>query len=133
GIYPVQDINDTEKRAWLCVDTSNDFLACATHLSNTSPAVALAQCHYLLDKAIPGTRPPFEPTVVGGAFNLRSGGSPDVRACVPPGYIRADDRSVQQILASSNVFTVRSNSLINMGGTTDHAGLLVGLSVAARP
>jgi endonuclease/exonuclease/phosphatase family metal-dependent hydrolase len=130
GIYQAQDVNDTEKRAWLCVDVISHFLVCATHLSNTSATVALAQCHYLLDKAIPAALPQLQPTVVGGDFNLRNGGSPDIRACVPPGYARADDGSVQQILASNNAFIVRSNSSINMDGTTDHPGLLVRLSMA---
>jgi endonuclease/exonuclease/phosphatase (EEP) superfamily protein YafD len=132
GIYPAQDPNDTEERAWLCVDATNELLACATHLSNTSPAVALAQCHYLMDKAIPATRPQTEPIVVGGDFNLRKGGSPDVRSCVPPGFTRADDGSVQQILASNDTYTTRSDRSISMDGTTDHPGLLVGFSVAAR-
>ena len=116
GIYAAQDVNDTEERAWLCVDAIKDFLACATHLSNTSSAVALAQCHYLFDTAIPATRSQSQPIVVGGDFNLRNGGSPDVRACVPPGYTRADDGSVQQILASNGMFTVRSNTSVNMDG-----------------
>jgi hypothetical protein len=130
GIYPAQDPNDTEERAWLCVDVG--FLACATHLSNTSRAVALAQCRYLMDKAIPAARPQSRPIVVGGDFNLRNGGSPDVRSCVPPGFIRADDNSVQQILASSDTYTTRSDRSISMDGTTDHPGLLVGFTVAAR-
>ena len=128
GIYPAQAGDDPEERAWLCLDAIAGFYACTTHLASTSPRVALAQCGYLLDVALPAMRRRggYEPTVLGGDLNLTYGGSPDVRSCVPSGYLRADDGAVQQILATAD-FRVRSTRSIGMHGTTDHPGLLVAL------
>ena len=72
GTYPVQDTRDPEERVWLCVATAG-FDACTTHLARTSSAIALRQCGYLLDTAIPGVHAQtrYLPTVVGGDFNLR--------------------------------------------------------------
>jgi endonuclease/exonuclease/phosphatase family metal-dependent hydrolase len=129
GIYPTQDAGDPEERAWLCVYATTGFYACTTHLASTSPTIALAQCGYLLDKAIPAVRARggYEPTVLGGDLNLRYGGSPDVRSCLPSGYLRKDDGDVQQIVATTD-FTVSSSRSIGMDGTTDHPGLLVALT-----
>lgn len=128
GLYPMQADDDPEQRAWLCVDLTV-FSACTTHLAATSPAVALAQCGYLLEVAVPAERrrDGHEPTVLGADLNLRTGGSPDVRSCVPAGYLRADDGSVQQVLATDGftIFAVRS---AGMRGTTDHPSLLVVLT-----
>jgi endonuclease/exonuclease/phosphatase family metal-dependent hydrolase len=131
GIYPTQDLGDPEERAWLCLHAATAFYACATHLASTSPPVALAQCRYLLDTAIPAVRAQggYAPTVLGGDFNLRPGGSPDVRSCLPSGYLREDDGNVQQVVATAD-FAVRSTRLIGMNGMTDHPSLLVALTVA---
>ncbi len=133
GIYPDQDAADPEERAWLCIYAIADFYACTTHLASTSPTVALAQCAYLLASAIPSvrTRSGYRPTVLGGDLNLRYGGSPDVRSCVPSGYLRQDDGAVQQIVATSD-FTVSSSRMIGMDGTTDHPCLLVALTVVQK-
>ncbi|MEV1287364.1 endonuclease/exonuclease/phosphatase family protein [Micromonospora sp. NPDC049679] len=133
GIYPTQDIADPEERAWLCVYAITDFNACTTHLAATSPIVALAQCDYLLGTAIPEThmRARYQPTVLSGDLNLRHGGSPDVRSCVPSGYLRTDDGALQHIVATSD-FTVRSRRSISMAGTTDHQSLLVTLTIAGN-
>jgi endonuclease/exonuclease/phosphatase family metal-dependent hydrolase len=130
GIYPTQDTTDPEERAWLCVHATTDFYACTTHLAATSPTVALTQCGYLLGTAIPAThlRAGYQPTVLGGDFNLRHGGSSDVRSCVPSGYLRNDDGAVQQIMATTD-FTVSSSRSIGMDGTTDHPSLLVALTI----
>ena len=138
GIYPTQDRTDPEERAWLCLHAIGSFYACATHLANTSPTVAFAQCGYLLNTAIPAVRAHdggYEPTVLGGDLNLRYGGSPDVRSCVPSGYLRWGDGGVQDIVATSD-FTITVATSIGMSGTTDHPGLLVALTsagVAAEP
>jgi hypothetical protein len=133
GLYPIQDLRDPEERAWLCLHAVGSFLACTTHLASTSPSVALAQCHHLLDTSVPTARGPDgdEPTVVAGDFNLGHGpfnadrsGADDVQACVPAGYLRQDDGAVQQVIATIG-FTVSSVDLIDMHGTTDHPGLLV--------
>jgi endonuclease/exonuclease/phosphatase family metal-dependent hydrolase len=133
GVYPSQDPGDPEERAWLCVRAVGSILACTTHLASTSAPVAVDQCHYLFDTAVPWSRGPDrdEPAVVAGDFNLGHGlfnlvhaGAGDMQACLPAGYVRADDGAVQQVLASSG-FTIGSTDLIDMHGTTDHPGLLV--------
>lgn len=131
GIYPIQDTNDPELRVWLCVNAIADFYACTTHLASTSPTIALAQCGHLLGMAIPSMREQggYEPTVLGGDFNLRYGGSPDLRSCVPSGYLHEDDGDVQQIMATTD-FTLSSSTSIDMHGTTDHPCLLVMLTIA---
>jgi hypothetical protein len=134
AVYPIQDTSDPEQRVWLCVHAATDFYACTTHLASTSATVALAQCRYLLDTVIPAvrTRGGPDPIVLGGDFNLRSGGSPDAQSCLPAGYRRADDGAVQHIVATNDL-TVRSSSVISMHGTTDHPALLVDLTMTVGP
>ena len=126
----MQDTSDPEERVWLCLHAVTDFYACTTHLASTSAAVALAQCRYLLDTAIPAerTRDGQDPMVLGGDLNLRSGGSPDAQSCLPRGYGQADDGALQHIVATTGV-TVRSSRSISMHGTTDHPALLVDLTI----
>jgi endonuclease/exonuclease/phosphatase family metal-dependent hydrolase len=130
AVYPAQDTSDPEERVWLCVRAPRAPYLCTTHLANTSTAVALAQCRYLLGTALPAVlvRGGRGPMVLGGDFNLKADGSPDVQACLPPGSPRADDGGVQHVVGITD-FTVRSSSLINMRGTTDHPGLLVTLAM----
>lgn len=132
GIYPTQDVRDPEERAWLCVDAAAGFAACTTHLASTSATVALAQCEYLLGTVVPAQHVParYRSAVLGGDLNLRYGGSPDVRSCVPPGYLRRDDGGVQQVMATTD-FAVGYSATISMNGTTDHPGLLVALTAAS--
>ena len=130
GIYPAQDVADPEERVWLCLHAIGSFYACTTHLANTSPTIAFKQCGYLLGTAIPGVRARdggYEPTVLGADLNLRYGGSPDVRSCLPPGYFRRGDGGVQEIVATRD-FSLSFGRSIGMDGTTDHPGLLVALT-----
>lgn len=124
GTYPAQDLADPEERVWLCV-RADGLHACTTHLANTSGQVALAQCGQLLGTVVPGVRGDAvgAPTVLGGDLNLRAGGMPDVRSCVPVGYRRIDDGGRQQILASSGV-TICCRRAVDMRGATDHPALL---------
>jgi hypothetical protein len=133
-VYPIQDTGDPEQRVWLCLHAISDFYACTTHLANTSTTVALAQCGYLLDTAIPAERTQGgqDPMVLGGDLNLRSGGSPGAQPCPPPGYRRADDGATQHIVATTDL-TVRSSRSISMHGTTDHPGFLVDLTITQPP
>ncbi|WP_240944276.1 endonuclease/exonuclease/phosphatase family protein [Micromonospora thermarum] len=133
GIYPMQDATDPEERAWLCVDATGALYACTTHLAYTSPVLALAQCAYLLGTAIPlvRLRDPHQPAVLSGDLNLRHGGSPDVRSCVPSDYLHIHDGAVQQLMATGG-FTVHSSRSVGMGGTTDHASFLVTLTADRR-
>jgi hypothetical protein len=130
GLYPTQDTSDPEIRAWLCVYVPGRLLGCTTHLASTSPPVALTQCRFLLDSVIPAVRAQaggYEPTVLGADLNLALGRSPDVRSCVPPGYLRRDDGSVQHVLATAD-FAVGDRRLVDLAGATDHPGLLVSLT-----
>jgi len=132
GIYPAQDLRDPEIRVWLCVHATARVQACTTHLANTSSAVALDQCDHLLRTAIPAirSRRGYEPTVLGGDLNLTSGGSPDVRSCVPSRSRHNHDGSVQHVVATRD-FTVDASQAIAMNGTTDHPSLLVAFTVRA--
>lgn len=129
GIYPTQDLSDPEERAFVCIRALGAFDACTTHLASDSSTVALAQCRYLLATLIPAVRASDggAPAVVAGDFNLVRGGRADVRTCVPAGYVRVDDGEVQQVVATPGS-AVRSASLVDMRGTTDHPGLLVSLA-----
>ncbi|MFY1702700.1 endonuclease/exonuclease/phosphatase family protein [Micromonospora sp. WMMA1923] len=130
GIYPAQDPADPEQRAWLCLDAPTVVYACTTHLAYTSSSLALAQCGHLLGVEIPQRRADAreQPTVVSGDLNLRHGGTPDVRSCVPTDYLHVHDGAVQQLMASGRV-TIDSSRSVDMAGTTDHAGFLVTLTV----
>jgi len=131
GIYPTQDTSDPEERAWLCLDTS-DLVACTTHLANTKATVALAQCRYLFDTAMPALprRGRAEPTVLGADLNLKPHHLPDVRSCLPSGYVQTYDGGTQYIVGSRDL-RVSSGTTIGMSKTTDHPGLLGTLSTTA--
>jgi Endonuclease/Exonuclease/phosphatase family len=145
GVFPVQDPRVSEERAWLCLSPApatptvtgpeaagnpRDAVAvCTTHLTNSSAAVARDQCRYLLGTAIPAlrARAGSVPVVLGGDFNLRTGGAQDVRTCLPVGDQRADDGVVQHVVATPE-FVVGSRRTIRMHAT-DHPGLLVTLTL----
>lgn len=130
GVYPVQNPRDREERAWLCLD-ADSFEACTTHLDNSSPTVAHAQCDYLWHTAIPTVHAGAAASLVlGGDLNLTVGGSPDVRSCLPAGYERADDGGVQHVVVSGYVIAARG--AVDMNAATDHPGLLVTLTVPQR-
>jgi hypothetical protein len=130
GVYPVQNARDHEERAWLCLDTIS-FDACTTHLDNSSPTVAQAQCDYLWRTAIPSVHDGTAAALVlGGDLNLAVGGSPDVRSCLPVGYGRADDGGVQHVVVSG--YRIAARRAIDLNATTDHPGLLVTLTVPER-
>lgn len=130
GIYAQQDGQSNERRSWVCAQAVNNYYGCTTHLTNRSGSVALQQCNYLLRTIIPalwarqGER---RPTVVGGDFNLRYRGSPNVQNCVPSGWFRKGDGSVQHWFVT-NDFTFDFSRKISMQ-YTDHPGWLVALRV----
>lgn len=130
GIYPVQDLADPELRAWLCVHVPDVVNACTTHLAAFSADTALAQCGHLFDAVVPAVlgHAGYAPTVLGGDLNLRAGGSPDLRSCVPPDRPRVDDGSVQQIVATTGV-TIGAGRSVSMRDATDHPGLLATLTI----
>lgn len=122
GVYPMQK-SAIEQRVWLCLDTAAGYYACTTHLANGNPAVAFAQCEYLLKTAIPAlpSGGPAKHAVVGGDLNL---GRADALPCMPEGYEHSDDGFVQQIIATTGL-VIGSSRTIDMRGATDHKGLLV--------
>jgi hypothetical protein len=132
GTYPRQDLADPEERVWLCSDVPAGFLACTTHTASTSPAVALAQCRFFLNSALPMVRSRVGavPVILGADLNLRAGHAPRPQSCLPPGFRRVDDGSRQDVIANPGV-AVLSRTVIDMDGATDHPGLLVGLTFRA--
>jgi endonuclease/exonuclease/phosphatase family protein len=150
GIFPMQDVDQPEQRAWLCVgglfDTrparpralgvlksppnpGTTFTACTTHLDSSNPAVARAQCGYLLRWAVPVAHLRTAAVVLGGDLNLRFGGVADGESCIPADSTRVDDDGVQNVVATS-AFAIAARRFVDMDGTTDHPGLLVDLRAA---
>ena len=137
GIYPNQDGEDPEERAWLClkVAATPAVAVCTTHLAYTKREVAGAQCRYLFGTVIAEmrARDGAMPVVLGADLNLGSGDSPDLRSCLPAGFPLVDDGGVQHVVATPE-FVVDSVRTIDLRGTTDHPGLLVTLVPrAGRP
>ena len=128
GVYPIQDPDDVEERVWVCIDLATQFSACATHTASTDTTVALAQCRYLLTSGVQTVRRHDRgaPIIVGGDLNISAGGSPSPQSCLPRGYEGADDGRLQYVVVSPGV-AVRSRSVIDMRGATDHPGLRVDL------
>ena len=131
GIFPMQDARQPEQRAWLCLNPGTAFTACTTHLASSSPAVARAQCGYLLSRTVPAAnlRAGTAAVVLGGDLNLRFGGVPDGESCIPAGSSRVDDAGVQNVVTTS-AFAIAARRFVDMDGTTDHPGLLVDLRAA---
>jgi endonuclease/exonuclease/phosphatase family metal-dependent hydrolase len=134
GIYPTQDRQDPEERAWLCLDVAATpaVAVCTTHLAYTKREVAGAQCRYLFGTIIAEMRARHgaAPLVLGGDLNLGSGDSPDLKSCLPAGSALVDDGGEQHVVATPE-FVVDSSRTIDLRGTTDHPGLLV--TLAPRP
>lgn len=127
GIYPDQDTSG-EERAWTCAYAIGNYYGCTTHLADSDGPVALAQCTYLMNTAVPRmwTQNGSHPTVVGGDLNLTHGGSPDVQDCVPAHWFRKGDGALQHVLATDDL-TFVSSEKIHMT-YTDHPAWLVSLS-----
>jgi hypothetical protein len=135
GIYPNQDTDDPEERAWLClgVAASPAMTVCTTHLAYTDPQVAADQCGYLFGTVIAEMRElhPEVPVVVGADLNLGSAHSPGLRSCLPAASAITDDGGVQLVVATPE-FALGSSHRIDLRGTTDHPGLFVTLAARAR-
>jgi endonuclease/exonuclease/phosphatase family metal-dependent hydrolase len=134
GIYPTQDREDPEERAWLCQDVAATpaVTVCTTHLAYTKREVAAAQCRYLFGTVVAEmrARDGAAPLVLGGDLNLGSGNSPDLRSCLPAASALVDDGGEQHVVATPE-FVVGSSRTIDLRGTTDHPGLLVMLAPQA--
>ncbi|MFM6848676.1 MAG: endonuclease/exonuclease/phosphatase family protein [Terrabacter sp.] len=133
GANPVQNPRDPEQRAWACIDVASRFTACTTHSTSANASVALQQCSHLLATVIPGLGRPdsLGPVILGADLNLPARGSTSPDACLPSGYRRVDDGGLQDVVVSPGI-GVRSHSVIDMQGTTDHPGLLVEVALAQQ-
>lgn len=126
GLYASQDTGSAEQRAWLCINAVGNYFACTTHLASTSGTIALNQCNQLMRTEIPAMHAASggaRPTVMAGDLNLRYGGSPNAQSCVPGGWYRKGDGSVQHSMMTSDLTFVSTKS-IGMSHT-DHPGWLV--------
>lgn len=122
GVYSQQN-STTERRVWLCMGYDG-FVGCTTHLS-TNGATALAQCQDFANGRV-ATAAATDPVATGGDWNLSYNGSPNAQDCVPPGFFRKGDGSVQHVMVSDH-FEFIEAVVIDMDGTTDHPGLEVRL------
>jgi Endonuclease/Exonuclease/phosphatase family len=128
GEYPGQEAQRGERRVWQCLGVIDRDYLCTTHLSAFNRPRALAQCRYLMTRAIPGTQHRlggYLPTVVGGDLNLPDRGTPNVADCLPPGWRNAGDGGVQHVLATPDRAVVGTR-LVGMH-FTDHPALVVTL------
>lgn len=126
GIYPAQDTDDPEQRAWLCLDAAAApaVAVCTTHLAYTRREVAQAQCAHLVGTVIPQLRARRgAPVVLGADLNL----GPGAQSCLPPDSVVAGDGGQQHVVGTPG-FTVDAVRLIDLQGATDHPGLLVTLT-----
>jgi endonuclease/exonuclease/phosphatase family metal-dependent hydrolase len=129
GIYPLQDPEDPEERAWVCMEVAATppVAVCTTHLAYTDREVTVGQCEYLFGTVVAGLRArDGAPLVLGGDLNLGSGDDPDLRSCLPAGSALADDGDVQLVVTTPE-FVVDSSRTIDLRAT-DHPGLLVTLA-----
>lgn len=129
GLYPQQDTGVNEMRAWVCAGAVNNYIACTTHLTNTSGTIAMRQCKQLMDVEVPAVRDSVDaslPVVVSGDLNLRYGGWPNVQNCVPPGYYRKGDGNVQHFTTTSNMRFVSGQKVALQ--YTDKDGWLVSVT-----
>jgi hypothetical protein len=129
-LYP-QELQNDERRSWACVDANHVYWGCTTHLDVTSEANALDQCNHLTKAVIPFIQAAdgYHPTVLGGDFNLffDPGGDFDVQTCVPSGWFRKGDGSVQHTMVT-NDFGFVDTEPVDMEGTTDHPAWIVVLN-----
>jgi len=127
GKYTSQD-SGTEQRIFACAAATGDHFACTTHLSSSSEPLALAQCKALLVDAVPylkSTSGSSAKTVVGGDFNLEydTNDPENVQKCVPSGWTRKGDGSVQHVMYTNDL-KFASSKKYGLS-YTDHDGWLV--------
>jgi hypothetical protein len=122
GPYSPRNQESSEIRARDCVEYA-PFDVCVTHLS-TVGSVAVRQCAELMADAVGYDA--RKPTIVAGDLNLAFGRSPDVRSCLPKGFLQRDDGDVQHVIVSMRRFEFDSAAALSMAHT-DHPALLVRL------
>jgi hypothetical protein len=128
-LYQRQFAQSDEERAAVCVPVGG-YDICTTHLESDNSAVAIGQCHELMDRG--GHVSTFRraagdrPTIVAGDFNLAPAGTPDIRDCLPAGWVRRGDGGVQYVLATG--LAVTSTQTVHMR-YTDHPALVTELTI----
>jgi len=131
GIYQWQDANTNEWRSWVCAYAIDNYYGCGTHLASGNATAADLQCDDLLRNLVPAfqsSEGAYRPTVVGGDFNLKYQGSPDIQDCVPAGWYRKGDGDVQHWFITNDLAFDFSQE-IGMAHT-DHPGWLVATTVS---
>ena len=128
GIYQWQDgdPDNNEWRSWVCAYAIDNYYGCGTHLAANNATAADLQCNDLLRNLVPAFQSSeggYRPTVVGGDFNLKFQGNPDIQACVPSGWYRKGDGDVQHWFITNDL-TFDFTQEIGMSHT-DHPGWLV--------
>ena len=129
GIFPMQDVDQPEQRAWLCLNPGTAFTACTTHLASSSPAVArpsAATCSGGRSRRRTwGPRPSCSVAIsTCGSAASRTGS----RASRPTA--RGSTTSGVQNVVTTSAFAIAARRFVDMDGTTDHPGLLVDLRAA---
>jgi hypothetical protein len=132
GKYTSQDTSN-EQRIFACAAATGDHFACTTHLSSSSEPLALAQCKALLFEAVPyfkSTSGSSGKTVVGGDFNLEydTNDAENVQKCVPNGWTRKGDGSVQHVVYTNDL-KFASSKKYGLSHT-DHDGWLVKMTTS---
>ena len=102
------------------------FVGCTTHLS-TKGATALAQCKELVAGAL-AEAAAEGPAVMAGDWNMKFKGNPNAQDCVPAGFYRKGDGTLQHVLASDDLAFLET-IVIDMKGSTDHPGLEVRMTL----
>ncbi|WP_394835520.1 hypothetical protein LVJ94_01160 [Pendulispora rubella] len=120
--YTNQDTGSSEMRVMACGEYS-EFVFCTTHLA-TVGSIAMKQCQELMTDAV--AHAAHKPTVVAGDLNMRYQGAPNVQACVPSGFFRKGDGSVQHVIAQQSAFGFSSTRTLSMS-YTDHPAFVVNL------
>jgi endonuclease/exonuclease/phosphatase family metal-dependent hydrolase len=131
GIFPIQDPEDPEERAWLCLDVAATptVAVCTTHLAYTDREVTVGQCTYLLDTVIAErrARDGAPPLVLGGDLNISSRDRQALGSCFPADSAAANDGGVMHVVATPE-YVVDNSRPIELRIDTEHPGLLVNLA-----
>lgn len=131
GLYRQQAAGANEQRSWVCAYAIGNYYGCGTHLASSNATAASLQCNELLREILPAYQSSsggYRPSVVGGDFNLKYQGSPDIQRCVPTGWYRKGDGDVQHWFLTSDL---RFGSTREIGMShTDHPGWLVNATVS---
>ncbi|MEU4579694.1 hypothetical protein [Nonomuraea sp. NPDC023979] len=115
GQYAAQVAN-AERRVYWCTDWLHQ-VACITHLTNMSTAVAGQQAHEILSIAQSNGADVGKKAIVAGDFNLNA-------MIVPPGFTSRGDGGVQKVITHG--WSSGSREIIEMYHT-DHPALFVRL------